>query len=83
MFAEIVTSVMADPIPSISQQVVDAFGGLSATARALGHRHVSTVHGWLKAGRIPGWRYHEIRQAAERDGVELPAALTSPATEPA
>lgn len=57
------------PLPD---RVIAAFGGLSKMARALGHKHVTTVHAWQKAGRIPDWRWHEIRAAATRANVNLP-----------
>jgi len=58
---------------SLPDRVIAAFGGLSATARALKHRNVTTVDGWRRSGRIPRWRCHEIREAAQREGVDLPA----------
>lgn len=73
---------MSDPGPtskstnmSQAEAVIQAFGGLSATARALGHHHASTVHGWLRSGRIPRWRTNEIIAAAQRLHVELPAEI--------
>lgn len=54
-------------------EIIAAFGGLSKTARALGHRNVTTVDGWKRSNRIPRWRRHEILAAAARAGVALPA----------
>ena len=56
----------------LAKRVVAAFGGLSKTAKALGHAHVTTVDYWFQTGRIPPWRLAEIRAAAERERVELP-----------
>lgn len=55
-----------------TDKIIQAFGGLSAMSRALGHKHVTTVHGWKVRGRIPSWRWPEIREAAEAQGIELP-----------
>lgn len=57
--------------------VIDAFGGPSAMARALDHRHVTTIIAWRNAGRVPRWRRPEIIAAAQRLGVELPSAFLS------
>jgi hypothetical protein len=61
---------------------LQAFGGLAATARALGHRHASTVHGWLRSGRIPAWRWRELQEAAERRHVALPPSFGVPGARP-
>jgi hypothetical protein len=58
--------------PNPVDQLLAAFGGLTKTARALGHRHVTTVQSWRKRGRVPAWRLPEIRVAADRAGVRLP-----------
>jgi hypothetical protein len=64
----------------IVHEVIAAFGGMSKTAQALGHRHCTTVQGWMNSGRIPDWRRLEILAAAEREGVCLPARfVASPA----
>lgn len=57
------------------ENLINAFGGLSKMARALGHKHVTTVQGWRDSGRIPHWRYHEILSAAEREGVDIPNGI--------
>lgn len=65
---------------SLVGAVIDAFGGPSRMARALDHRHVTTIIAWRNAGRIPRWRRPEIIAAAQRLGVELPPAfLAEPA----
>ena len=51
-----------------AQSLIEAFGGLSSFAQALGHKHPTTVQGWGKSGRIPHWRHDEIFRAAEAAG---------------
>lgn len=51
-----------------AQLVIQTFGSLTETARALNHKYVSTVQGWRDKGRIPHWRRAEIFLAAERTG---------------
>lgn len=55
-----------------ARPIVDAFGGLTKTAMALGHKNVTTVQYWLEKDAIPDWRLHQIREAATREGVPLP-----------
>jgi len=43
------------------RQLVEAFGGISPMAKALGHDYPSTVQGWKERGVIPRWRINEIR----------------------
>lgn len=69
---------MESAAPSLVDQVIAAFGGLSATARALGHKHVTTVDGWKRKRRIPPWRRSEIIAAAEQKGVQLPTEFLEP-----
>lgn len=57
------------------EDLIDAFGGLSEMARALGHKHVTTVQGWKESNRIPHWRHREILEAADRHGVNIPASV--------
>lgn len=63
---------MSEQPVTMPERVIAAFGGLSATARALGHRNVTTVDGWKRSGRIPHWRKLEIAAAAKRENIELP-----------
>ena len=51
--------------------LIAAFGGLTKTAKALGHKNVTTVQGWRDNHSIPSWRKAEIREAAERLRAEL------------
>lgn len=54
------------------QSLVSLFGGTESMARALGHRHGTTVRGWLQRDKIPYWRIKEIHDAAKRHGIKLP-----------
>lgn len=51
--------------------IIGKFGGVSALAKALGHRHPSTVQGWKAKGIIPPRRYIEILVAAREHGVDV------------
>ena len=55
-------------------EIIEAFGGLTKMAHALGHKHVTTVQSWKETGRIPRWRVWEIEHAADRHGVKLSRA---------
>jgi hypothetical protein len=54
--------------------IIDRFGGLSAMAKALHHKHPTTVQGWKKSGKIPSWRVHEVVKAAKANNIVLPAS---------
>ena len=43
-------------------------------ARALGHRHASTVQGWKERGVIPARRANEVLDAARSLGIDLEPA---------
>lgn len=60
---------------ALTVSVIDAFGGLTATARSLGHANVTTVQGWRERGSIPKWRWPEVYSAAAKDGVGLPGGF--------
>jgi len=53
---------------SKADEIIQVFGGLTKTARALGHKHCTTVQGWRKSGNIPDWREDEILRAADSEG---------------
>jgi hypothetical protein len=59
-----------------TSEIINAFGGVSKLAKALGHANVTTVDGWKRKGRIPHWRRLEIVDAAKREGVELPQSFS-------
>lgn len=56
-----------------SSQTIKAFGGTSATARALGLPK-STVHRWkiARSGLIPRWWTGNLQIASAQAGVVLP-----------
>lgn len=53
------------------KDLVQALGGLTATARGLGHKNPSTVHGWLKSGSLPHWRIPEVLTLAESKNLPV------------
>ncbi|MGO4125697.1 carph-isopro domain-containing protein [Inquilinus sp. YAF38] len=63
--------------------IIDRFGGLTSLARALGHKHASTVQGWKQRGVIPALRQQEVLNAALRLGIDLsPADFFEPVDTP-
>jgi len=56
-----------------AKPIIEAFGGLSKTAAALGHKNVTTVQYWLEQDAIPDWRMHQIREAAAKEDISLPS----------
>lgn len=60
------------------EQIITQFGGLSAMAKALGHKNPTTVQGWKNANKIPDWRFHEIEKAAEEQKISLPKLEGTP-----
>ena len=54
-----------------AQRIIGKFGGVYPMARALGHRHPTTVQGWLSRGYVPPRQHNSIWEAAQREGVEL------------
>ena len=57
-----------------AERTIERFGGLSALARALGHKHVTTVQGWKERGFIPARQQADVLRAAEREGFDLTPA---------
>lgn len=57
---------------SLPERVVEAFGGLTETARAI-DAPISTVDSWRSSKKIPSWRLSQIREAAQRAKVKLPS----------
>ena len=53
------------------EKVIERFGGVTKMSRMLGHKHVTTVHAWKRAGRSPKWRIYEIRAAAIYHGIKV------------
>ena len=54
-----------------ARKIIGKFGGISAAARALGHKNVSTVQGWCERGVIPIRQQASVFAAAERLGIHL------------
>lgn len=52
-------------------RIIDIFGGLTATARALGVKYPSVVQQWRDRGNIPSRYYTTIIAAAADRGVAL------------
>jgi hypothetical protein len=52
-------------------QIIDRFGGVSALARALGHKWPTTVQGWKTRGVIPAGQQQKILDAARKSGIGL------------
>lgn len=53
---------------SVAGIVINRFGGLTPLARALGHKHASTVQGWQETGRIPPKQWPAIEKASFEAG---------------
>jgi hypothetical protein len=53
------------------QKVIQAFGGIRALARALGHANPSTVSGWYRRGRVPWRQIPIVIEAAEMRGIAI------------
>jgi hypothetical protein len=71
--------VMMNP----ARYIIEKFGGLSATARALGHRNASTVQGWWERGVIPARQQPHVLEASRRLKVGItPADFIEPMSEP-
>ena len=56
-----------------AERIIDRFGGISTLARALGHRHPTTVQGWKQRGVIPARRQADVLAAARAHNVALTA----------
>lgn len=55
-------------------RVIDAFGGLTALSRALGHKNCTTVQGWKDRGSVPSRRIPEVIEAARAQEIVLTPA---------
>jgi hypothetical protein len=47
-------------------EIIELFGGIRPMAKALGHKHPSTVQAWADNESIPHWRFYEILTAARK-----------------
>lgn len=52
-------------------KIIEKFGGLSALAKALGHKNSSTVQGWKERGLIPQKKWGAVLEAAKRAKVRV------------
>lgn len=59
------------PCEGNAGRIIDRFGGLSALARLLGHKHPTTVQGWKERGFIPAKHQAAVLAKAREIGVEL------------
>ncbi len=57
-----------------AERIIEKFGGISAMAQALGHRHPTTVQGWKERGYIPARQQNEVLRAARDLGIDLAPA---------
>lgn len=57
-----------------AEHIISKFGGLAALAKALGHRHPSTVQGWKERGFVPAPQQQAVLDAAKDNGVKLAPA---------
>ena len=57
-----------------AERIIERFGGLSALARTLGHKHATTVQGWKERGYVPARQQAEVLEAAKREGIDLDPA---------
>ena len=59
-------------------ETIERLGGIRPAAAKLGIA-VTTVQGWKTRGRIPDNRHEMVRAAAAKHGIDLEAAVASPA----
>ncbi|WP_369405410.1 carph-isopro domain-containing protein [Novosphingobium capsulatum] len=63
------------------RNVISKLGGITAVARALGHRNVTTVQGWWDRELIPARRQRDVLDLAAHMGVPLlPDEIIPPAS---
>jgi hypothetical protein len=62
-----------EPKPPVDR-IVDKFGGLTAMAKALGHKNPTTVQGWRLRGSIPSRQIPAVIEAGK--SLEAPVHLT-------
>lgn len=46
-----------------AEYLINRFGSIAATARALGHRNPSTVQGWKERGSVPVQQFQRLIEA--------------------
>lgn len=57
-----------------ASRIIEKFGGISATARALGHKYPSRVQYWKEQGVIPAREQPKVLEVARDLGIELAPA---------
>jgi len=57
-----------------AMKIIQRFGGVTRLARALGHRHTTTVDGWRRRGWIPGPQQQGVLDKARELGIDLTEA---------
>lgn len=56
---------------TIARNIIAKFGGVTALAKILGHRHVTTVSSWWRVGIIPTKHQQDLFVLAPSLGVDL------------
>lgn len=54
---------------STVRELIKMLGGVTVTARMLGHKHVTTVQAWSTKNQVPTWRRGEIEIALRRENI--------------
>lgn len=57
-----------------AERIIEKFGGLTATARALNHLNPTTVQGWKERGFIPARQQPLVLDAARALGLDMTPA---------
>lgn len=66
-------------LSAATDAIIEAFGGITAMARAMGHKNPSTVQGWKSRGAIPVQQQPEVLACAKRENIPLgPEHFLSP-----
>lgn len=56
-------------------RLIHAFGGVRAFQRKLGEKHASLIQGWQETDNVPHYREAQIRAAAKKHAIVLPAEM--------
>lgn len=54
-----------------ADRIISKFGGLSKLAKALGHKHPTTVQGWRVRGFVPAPQMEAVLKAARKSSIKL------------
>jgi hypothetical protein len=65
------TSLAAHENKSQADRIIEKFGGITALARALGHKHPTTVQGWKDRKFIPAKHQADVLNKARDLGLDL------------